>query len=226
MTKKVFTHLSRNLSYDELLVENSSNGRTYCTPDGRRYPSITTVLSILGKEAIVEWQNRVGIEEANRISRKAASRGTNLHLVAEKYLDNKDDYLKGQMPHIVELFRSIQPILDTKVDNIHLQEKPLYSDHFQIAGRVDCIAEFEGELAIIDYKTSGKQKQEEWISSYFMQTAFYAAAYYERTGIVIKNVCIIMAVEGDNPQVFLKPAHPWLKPLLKVRNEFRKQKNI
>ena len=225
-TKKTFTHLKRNLTYDDLLVENASSGRAYVTPDGSRYPSITTVLGILSEESIRKWRERVGAEEANRISRKAANRGTNLHLVAEKYVNNETDYLEGQLPHVVELFKSIQPILDRSVDNVHFQEVSLYSDMFQIAGRVDCIAEFDGVLSTIDYKTSSKPKQKEWISSYFMQAAFYAAAYYELTGIPIQQTVIVIAVEGDEPQVFTEPTFPWLKQLKDVRNEYRRRKGI
>ena len=226
-TRKIFTHSTqRNLTYDDLLVENSTGGRAYVTPDGSRYPSITTVLGILSEESIREWRKRVGEEEANRISRKAANRGTRLHLVAERYLNNEEDYLKKELPHVVELFKSIKPILDSRVDNIYLQEEALYSDHFQIAGRVDCIAELDGVLTVIDYKTSSKQKKKEWISSYFLQGSFYSAAYYEITGIPIQQTAIIMAVEGDEPQVFIEPTYTWLKQLKDVRNEYRRRKGI
>lgn len=224
--RKTFTHLQTSLTYDELLVENTSGGRAYITPNGSRYPSITTVLGILSEESIRKWRERVGAEEANRISRVAANRGTNLHLIAEKYLGNEDDFLKGRMPNAVALFNSIKPILDERVDNIVLQEKPLYSDHFQLAGRVDCIAELDGELTVIDYKTSSRTKKKEDISSYFIQAAFYSAAYYELTGVAIKKAGIIMAVVDDQPQVFIEPTFPWLKDLKAVRDEYRKRKGI
>lgn len=227
MKMKKFTHTPpRNLIYDDLIVENTANGRTYVTPSGNKYPSITTILGILSQDSIQAWRKRVGEEEANRISRRAANRGTNLHLVVEKYLNNDPLYLDKQMPHVVELFKSIQPILDDRVDNIHLQEAALYSDKFQIAGRVDCIAEFDGELSVIDFKTSSKHKQESWIPGYFIQMSFYAAAYYEQTGIPIQNEVVVMAVDNDTPQVFVQKTHPWLKELLKVRHEYRRQKGI
>lgn len=225
MTKQ-FTHLKTSLNYDELLVENAVSGRTYVTPSGGRYPSITTVLGILSEESIRKWRERVGAEEANRISRKAASRGTNLHTIVEKYINNEEGFLDGKALHVIEMFNSIKPILDERVDNIHLQEKTLYSDYFQIAGRVDCIAEIDGVLTVIDYKTSSRQKKKEDISSYFMQAAFYAAAYFEQTGYEIKQSGIIMAVEGDNPQVFIEPTFPWLKQLKSVRDEYRRRKGI
>jgi CRISPR/Cas system-associated exonuclease Cas4 (RecB family) len=224
--RKYFTHVKRNLSYDDLLVENTSGGRAYVTPAGMRYPSITTVLGILSEDSIRAWRKRVGEEEANRISRKAADRGTKMHLIAEKYLDNDEDHLAGQPFHVIELFNSIKPILDEKIDNVHAQEIALFSDQFKIAGRVDCIAEFGGELSVIDYKTSSKPKQVEWITSYFMQAAFYSAAYFEQTNIPITQSVIVMAVEASEPQVFIQPTFPWLKKLLRVRNEYRTRKGF
>lgn len=223
--KKTFTHLKRNLTYDDLLVENTSSGRTYVTPSGGRYPSITTVLGILSEESIRAWRNRVGAEEANRVSRAAADRGTRLHTIAERYIDNRDDYLEGSTPMARALFKSVKPILDERVDNVHLQEESLYSDHFQIAGRVDCIAELDGVLTVIDFKSSSRPKQKDHISSYFLQGAFYSAAYYEVTGIPIQQTAIIIGVEyQDKPQIFIEPTYEWLKPLKDVRNEYRIKK--
>ena len=221
---KQFTHLKRNLSYDDLLTETTTSGRTYITPSGSKYPSITTVLGILSEESIKAWRDRVGHEEANRISKKASSRGTNLHLIAERYINNEENYLRKQMPHVIEMFNSIKPILDSRVDNIRAQEIALYSDYFKIAGRADCIAELDGELMVIDYKTSSRQKTKEMIYSYFMQAAFYSAAYFEQTGEVIKNSAIIMAVEGDEPQVLIEPTFTWLKQLKEVRSEYARRK--
>lgn len=223
---KTFNHIEISLGYDDLLAESSKFGRRYQTPEGNRYPSITTILSILSEDSIKEWRARVGEETANKISRRASDRGTRMHTIAEKYLLNESDYLEDALPHVVELFKSIKPILDKRVDNVHFQEVALYSDKLQVAGRVDCIAEFDGVLSIIDYKTSSKKKEEAWISSYFMQAAFYAAAYYERTGIPIQQSVIVMAVESDDPQVFIQPTFEWLKPFMEVRDEYRKRKGI
>jgi genome maintenance exonuclease 1 len=223
--QKHFTHLKTRLTYDDLLVENSTNGRTYVTPTGGRYPSITTVLGVLSEDSIRAWRKRVGAEEANRVSRASADRGTRLHTIAERYIDNRDDYLEGSTPMARSLFKSIKPVLDEQIDNVHLQEEPLYSDHFQIAGRVDCIAELDGVLTVIDFKSSGKPKQKEYISSYFLQGAFYSAAYYEVTGIPIQQTAIIIGVEyQDKPQIFIEPTYEWLKPLKDVRNEYRIKK--
>jgi genome maintenance exonuclease 1 len=174
----------------------------------------------------MKWRERVGEEEANKISTQAATRGTAVHQLAEDYLNNKEDWSKGSMPSNLFAFNQIKTILDKRVNNIWAQEVPLYSDKFMIAGRVDCIAEFDGELTIIDFKTSRKPKKAEWIQNYFLQAAFYAAAFYERTGVAIKKFAIIITVDGDDPQVFTGNTHDYLRELLEVRTEYAEIKGI
>jgi hypothetical protein len=210
----------------ELECETLPTGRTYVTPEGNKYPSITTVLGHFGKEAIQAWRKRVGEEVANKISTQAGTRGTAVHQLAEDYVNNKEDWSKGAMPSNLFTFNTIKPILDKHVDNIWAQEVPLYSDKFKIAGRVDCIAEFDGELCIIDYKTSRKPKKAEWIQNYFHQCAFYAAAFYERTGVSIKKFAIILAVDDAEPQVFTGNTHDYLKSLLDMRIKYAEDKGI
>ena len=130
------------------------------------------------------------------------------------------------MPSNLFAFNQIKPILDKRVDNIWAQEVPLYSDKFRIAGRVDCIAEFDNELTIIDFKTSRKPKKEEWITNYFTQASFYAAAFFERTGIAIKKFAIIVAVDGSEPQVFTGLTHNYLENLFRVRENYLRIKGI
>ena len=131
--------------------------RSYTLPDGSSVPSVTTVLGAMKKKAIMEWRRRVGEEEANRISKKATGRGTNVHKICENYLNNEKDYLKGIMPDAIEMFHSIKPYLN-KINNIHYQEQALWSKQLGMAGRVDCIGEYDGVLSSIDFKTSKKIK--------------------------------------------------------------------
>lgn len=221
----MFNHVSME-ALPELECETLPTGRTYITPDGNKYPSITTVLGHQSKAGILAWRKRVGEETANKISTQAATRGTAIHQLAEDYVNNEPDWNKGAMPANLFTFNTIKPILDKHVNNIWAQEVPLYSDKFAIAGRVDCIAEFDGELTIIDYKTARKPKKEEYITNYFMQAAFYAAAFYERTGVAIKKFAIIIAVDDNEPQVFQGDTFKWLKPLLKARTEYAEAKGI
>jgi hypothetical protein len=177
--------------------------RYYATPEGNRYPSITTVLSVLSKQSIMEWRKRVGEEEANRISTQAARRGTKVHKMCEDYLNNELD-LKKFLPADKQTFLSMKPLLDEKINNIHAQEIALWSNYLKVAGRCDCIAEWDGKLSVIDFKTSRKLKKKEYISSYFQQASAYAVMYEERTGIPISQIVILIAVDDEEPQVFIE----------------------
>jgi|TARA_R110000782_G_scaffold124851_2_gene216419 hypothetical protein len=221
----MFNHVAME-ALPELECETLPTGRTYQTPDGKKYPSITTVLGHQGKEGIIAWRQRVGEAEANRITTQASTRGTAVHQLAEDYLNNKADWAKGAMPSNLMSFKDIQTILDQRLDNIRAQEVPLYSDKFKIAGRVDCIAEFDGELSIVDFKTSRKPKKAEWIENYFVQASFYAAAFYERTGISIKKFAIIITVDDNPPQVFTGNTFDYLKTLLDLRMKYAEDKGI
>mgnify|MGYP000358973675 FL=1 len=213
---KKFNHVGTTLT--ELTTENIDGRRFYKTPNGN-YQSITTLLSNLSKAGISAWRNRVGATEANRISTKASRQGTAVHALCEKYIKNEEGFLTESMPHLVEMFESIIPLLD-RVDNVHVTEGAMYSDELQLAGRTDLIAEFDGQLAIIDYKTSRRIKTWEMCASYFMQGAFYAHAYEERTGIPINNIVIIMAVENEEPLLFRETKERWLNPLQEVITKY------
>ena len=175
------------------------------------------VLSAFGKKAIMEWRKRVGEEEANRVSTKASTRGTNLHLVCEKYLLNEYTPLKLKtlMPNIKALFQQLKPELDKNIGKIYALEQALYSDELEVAGRVDCIAEWNGELSIIDFKTSSKLKEERHIQNYFMQCTAYAIMFEERTGKPIDKIVVAIAVENEQPQIFVRSKLDYVTELMK-----------
>jgi genome maintenance exonuclease 1 len=212
----IFTHVPTLLT--ELSTVNSDGKRFYQTPTGELFPSVTTVMSIMNKDAILAWRKRVGAEEANRISSKAARRGTKMHTVCENYLGNKE--LGNVMPDTLSLFRQIQPMIDEYVDNVYAIEAPLYSEHLKVGGRVDCVAEFDGKPAIIDFKTSSRVKTEDKIQNYFMQCAAYAVMFEERTGISIPRIAIIMAVEGDDPLLFVKKRDDYIEEFISLRLQY------
>jgi CRISPR/Cas system-associated exonuclease Cas4 (RecB family) len=224
MKRKLFEHKEIDLGYSDLDAETGPNGRKYFAPNGVSYPSITTVLSILSEEHIQKWRARVGEEEANKISHRASTRGTAVHLIIEKYLDNVENFDEEFMPNVVQNFKDVQPILDERIGKIYMQEAPLYSDHLGIAGRVDCIAEFDGVLSIIDFKTSRKKKKKEWITNYFIQESGYAIMFEERTGIPIVNLVTIIAVDDEEPQVFVEHRDNWAPKLLETINEYKRRK--
>ena len=215
----MFKHRKIDLGYNDLKSVTKKSGRKYPTPKGD-YPSITTILGQLSKAAIMAWRDRIGHEEANKISRQAAGRGTAVHTICEKYVNNDPDYAKDVMPNILFDFNRIKNILDDRIGLVYGQELPLYSDHLKVAGRVDCVAEFDGKLSIIDYKTSRKTKKKEWIDGYFMQECFYAIAWEERTGMPITQLVTIISVDDAPAQIFIEHRDNWDKKLVKIIKEY------
>jgi genome maintenance exonuclease 1 len=188
--------------------------RYYPIPNGEFYPSITTVTSFKKAAFFKEWRRKVGEEVADRKTARATGRGTAFHSIVESYLNNESlEEHKGK-PLPFTLFKVAKPILD-RINNIHVLEGALYSNYLRVAGRVDCIAEFDGELAVIDFKTSDKDKKEEWIENYFVQATAYAVMFYELTGIQPKKIVIIIATEEGHCQVIEKTNLDYYYTLLK-----------
>lgn len=193
--------------------------RHYISPEGNKLPSVTTVVGAQKKKAIMEWRKRVGEEEANKISRKATSRGTNMHTLCEIYLNNEKPK-NVVMPDAQEMFLSIKPYLN-KINNIHYQEVALWSNQLGLAGRVDCIAEYEGKLSVIDFKTSRKVKNREDILDYFWQTTAYALMYEELIGQPIDDLVIIMAVEDSKPLIFKEKTSDHIEGLVRAIDYYK-----
>ena len=215
-----FTHLDPP-ELTELETETVDGKRFYVTPDGKKYPSVTTVSSFASAKSIAAWRRRVGNEQANKISTQAAGRGTAVHKLCEDYLNNVPDYTKNQMPVNIESFNTIKPILDDHINNIRMQEVPLYSHYLEVGGRVDCIAEWDGRLSVIDFKTARKIKKKEWISGYFMQCSAYAVMYEELTKLPISQIVIIISVDGESPQTFIERRDNYIHDFIKLRKEFK-----
>jgi hypothetical protein len=220
---KIFEHTQ--IEFEELPTVTEDGKRFYKTPDGILYPSVTTITSQMGKNSILAWRKRVGEAEANKISTQASSRGTRMHGICEDYLCNKQ-FKSSIMPDAMAMFKSIQPILDECIDDVHAIEAPLYSHHLRVAGRVDCVAKYNGKLSIIDWKTSSKQKDEKWILNYFMQCSAYAVMFEERTSIPVSQLVVIIAVAGDNPQVFVKKRNDYIRYFIEYRKLYDTQNGI
>jgi hypothetical protein len=218
----MFEYEKIDIGYEDLVAETSKSGRVYTTPDGNKFPSITTVLSILSEEGIAKWRARVGEEEANRVSLKASGRGTLVHEIVEDYLNNKDT--SSYMPHIQQSLKNIKPILDNNIDKIYALEVPLYSKHLGVAGRVDCVGVFNGVPSIIDFKTSKRKKSADMISNYFAQMAGYAVMWEERTGMPIVNTVIIMDVDDEEPIVFKQHRDNHIQLLIDTIKEYKIRK--
>ena len=199
----------------ELEAVTTEEGRKYLVPNGKRYNSITTILKPYNQHIIENWKETVGEEEAKRVSGIASRRGEALHLACEKYLLNElnDFKIRTMMPNIKELFLQLKPHLDKSVGKIYSTEQPLYSDELQVAGRVDLIAEWDGKISIIDWKTANYSKEKDQIANYFMQASAYAEMFGEITGIEVNQIVVAIAVENQPPQIFIEEKSKYLDGL-------------
>ena len=209
----MFNHVIMEMSLEDISAKTIEGKRVYEIGD-EKYPSISTICSFRNRKSIAEWRARVGAEEANKISKRATTAGTTVHSMIEDYLNNELDLEKYDGKHLAKiLFTQAKPML-ARINNIHFQEAPLYSHEFAIAGRVDCIAEFDGKLSIIDFKTSSKEKKEEWIEGYLVQETGYAKMYEERSGIKVEQIVTLITCQTGDTQVFVKNPDDYV-PLLK-----------
>ena len=203
----------KNTDLPDLKCVTTDNSRYYVTPEGKHYPSVTTVVNWDKREFFAEWRkNNPGK------SRAILSRGTKVHKLCEDYLNNElsfDDYT----PDNVVMFKSIQSILD-EIELVYGQERTLFSNHLRVGGRVDCVGVFRGKKHIIDFKTSSKPKKEEWIDNYFMQGSAYSVMWEEMTGVSIPYIAIIIAVADEVPQIFIEHRDNWIDKFIEIRNNY------
>ena len=196
-----------------LPTETVNGKRHYITPQGNRYPSVTTVLSAMSADGIAAWRKKVGNDVANKVSTQASGRGTKVHQIAEDYLKNKDDYLDGHMPANIDTFKQIQVYLDNHVDEVYGNEISLYSDDLKTAGKCDLIGRIHGIRSIGDFKTAKKHKKEEWITNYFYQCTAYALMLYERHNVWCPQICLMIATDEDGLQPILKQTKQYVEPV-------------
>jgi genome maintenance exonuclease 1 len=219
----MFNHIDVNLP--KLERETIDGVRYYKVPDEEellRLVSITSVTSHKNRQFFANWRKKVGEEEADKITRQATSRGTDMHTLVEYHLKNEN--LPGVQPLSEFLFKIAKPDLN-RINNVYTLEGSLYSKVLGVAGTVDCIAEFDGELAIIDFKTSKKPKPREWIEHYFVQCVAYACMFYELTGIPVKKLVIIMACENGECVVYEeRDKSKYIKLLTEYIREFVRDK--
>jgi genome maintenance exonuclease 1 len=220
----MFNHIEVNLPHLER--ETIDGVRYYKVPDEElllRLVSITSVTSHFNRHIFEKWRKKVGEEEANRVTKQATSRGTDMHTLTEMYLKNLD--LPSDVLPISEFLFNISKSTLKRINNIHALEGSLYSKVLGVAGTVDCIAEFDGELAIIDFKTSKKPKPRKWIEHYFVQCMAYGCMLYELTGIPVKKLVIIMACENGECVVYEeRNKEKYIKLLTEYIREFVRNK--
>ena len=222
-----FNHVPVELP--ELKTVTIERKRFYVTPKENYYPSITTVLSIRNKAGLVEWRKRVGDQVANYISGKAASRGTKVHHMCEDYLNNMEsdwpdkweDHKKDFLPWC--LFGQLKEKVLHNIDNIYVQEASLYSDKYKLAGRVDCISQYKGVPSVIDFKTSTKERSDDWNENYYIQGTAYSEMFHERTGISISQIVILVITEDGTVQEFIKNKYDYIDYLSEAIEEWSAQ---
>ncbi len=220
----MFTHIDI-VELPKIIQDTKPNGkRFYTTPEGNVYPSVTTVLGSKEKPWLNDWRKMLGENKANKETKRCADRGTAVHELAEKYLNNETINTREYKPEYINDFNKLKFKLN-KIDNIRAQEVGLYSDVLKVAGTVDCVAEFNGVLSIIDFKTSTNVKTKEMIDDYFKQCTAYAIAWHERTGVAIEDITIIIAVERSLvPLVFTEKIENWIPQLLEDISRFSAKK--
>ena len=216
-----FKHTPVEYNEESLDQQNRKSGRVYVDEKGNEYPSITRVLSILNKDAIMAWRKRVGEEEANRISTKASKRGTKVHGLIEKFIANEEWNVDVNLLDL-QVMKDVTPAIETSLSEVFAIEKKMYSEHLGVAGTVDCVGIWNNKRSIIDWKTSRKWKKKEWISGYFMQSAAYAIMWEERTGMPIKNLVICIAGD-EGVQIFEEDRDDWTQPLIDTISEFKRR---
>ena len=195
------------------------DGMRFYEVDGKAYPSVTTVLGAIPKPGLIAWRKSVGEEAAKWEMNRAARRGSATHTLVEQYLKGETPSIRDVLP--LGMFRLLKPYLD-QVDNIHCLEQIMYSKKLTIAGQVDCIAEYNGKLSVIDFKTANKERQESWIENYFLQTCAYSIMYEELYGTKIEQLVILIAGEDGTMVPFIKERKPYEEKLGKSIQDFYK----
>jgi len=217
-TKTKFNHLNLPVLAD-IPTETVDGSRRYVV-NGKLLPSVTTVTSYQKRQSIAEWRERVGVDVANQISQFASNNGTKFHKLVEDYVNNVDaEYDAEKYEVALKLFNQFKALLDD-VDNIHYQESALYSEQLGIAGRVDCIAEYNGKLSVIDFKSSSKPKYENQIQNYFVQETGYAMMYEEMTGHKVEQIVTLISCHSGETQVFVKNPADYVDTLKQYIQEY------
>ncbi len=218
----MFNHLEGYESVS-LPTETINGKRYYTTPEGKHYPSVTTVTGLMNRVWVKKWRAAVGEEKANKISRKAMGRGTRYHHLQEDFLNNKltEERLKEATPLDLMMFNQTKE-LTSKLGDIYMLEGSMYSDKLEIAGRVDCVAEFAGKVSVIDFKTSTKHKTPSKIKNYFLQETAYAKMFEERYNVPIERIVTIVSVEETGQsQLFVEEPNNWIEQLQELRAQYR-----
>jgi ATP-dependent exoDNAse (exonuclease V) beta subunit len=209
--------------YPEISTVEYNKQRWYSVNEETVYPSITTILGFTmpeeKKKGLENWRTMLGPIVADKKMKDACSRGTNVHLMLEQFLKGEEVKLIGVPPEDIQVYNSVKLRLKG-ITEIYGQEMPLWSEVLQVAGRCDLVGKWKDEEAIIDFKTSGRSKNEKDIQDYWLQCAFYAMAHNELYGTNIEKGVIIMGVANGFPLVFEKDLIPYVGQLMERIEKF------
>ena len=214
-----FNHVDLDKSKLPNVKGKNVDGFRFYGINGKNYPSVTSVLSIRKKKELQDWRNKIGENVANWEMGRAARRGKATHTLIEQYIKNETPSIRDVLP--LGLFKLIKPYVD-QINNIHCLETVMFSDRLTIAGQVDCIAEYNGKLSVIDFKTANKERQESWIENYFLQTCAYSMMYEEHFGTKIDQLVILIAAEDGTMVPFIKSRSEYEDKLGNSIEEFYK----
>jgi genome maintenance exonuclease 1 len=195
------------------------NGFRFYEIDGKAYPSVTSVLGIRKKKELQQWRDKIGEDVANWEMRRAARRGTAVHRLVEEYIKGQTPSERGVLP--LGLFKLLKPYVD-QINNVHLLETIMYSPKLTIAGQVDCVAEYNGKLSVIDFKSANSERKESWIESYFLQCTAYATMYEETFKTPVEQIVVLIAAEDGSVAAHIKEKKDYMDELMKSIDGFYK----
>ena len=206
-----FIHKDTDLSLLPNTKGKKIEGYRFYDIDGQNYPSVTSVLGIRKKEGLVKWRESIGEDVANWEMNRAARRGKSFHKLVEQYLNNETPSIRDVLP--LGLFRLAKPYID-QINNIRLLEKIMVSPKLTIAGQVDCVAEYNGKLSVIDFKSANKERKEDWIENYFLQCTAYSSMYEETFGEKIEQIVVLLAAEDGTMTAYVKDPQDYMEELV------------
>ena len=220
----MFNHL-KGYHPIKLPVKQINGNRYYTTPEGKSYPSVTTVTGLMNRGWLKKWKDAVGEEKANKISGKAMARGSRYHKLQEEFINNEltEERINALTPLDLMMFNQTKE-LTSRMGDVYMLEGSMYSNELEMAGRVDCIAEFAGKVSVIDFKTSTKRKIPSKIKNYFIQETAYAKMFEEMYDVPIERIVTIIAVEETGQsQLFVEEPNKWYDKLLELRQQYREE---
>ena len=214
-----FTHTDIDKTVLPKTKGKKINGYRFYEIEGTHYPSVTSVLSMRKSEGLTKWRKSIGEDVANWEMRRCANRGKSLHTLVEQYMKNETPSIRDVLP--LGLFKLMKPYLD-QINNIRLVEEIMYSKNLTLAGQVDCVAEYNGKLSVIDFKTANKERNESWIDNYFLQCTAYAIMYEEIFKKPIEQIVILLAGEDGSVACYKKNRKDYEESLGKAIKDFYK----